>query len=83
MIPRNLRIDRLHSCAGAGKPEEGCAICQRAVDLDPRNFYTLQQLALSYAYQRRTPKKVQCCDRALTIKPDDVETSSHARLDRT
>ena len=31
-----------------GQQEEGLQNLQRAVELDPRNFYTLQQIALSY-----------------------------------
>ena len=33
-----------------GQQEEGLQNLQRAVELDPRNFYTLQQIALSYQY---------------------------------
>ena len=32
-----------------GQQEEGLQNLQRAVELDPRNFFTLQQIALSYA----------------------------------
>ena len=33
-----------------GQQEEGLQNLERAVELDPRNFYTLQQIALSYQY---------------------------------
>ena len=35
-------------CGGAASREEGLQNLQRAVELDPRNFDTLQQIALSY-----------------------------------
>ena len=46
---------------------------ERAVALDPRNFFTLQQLAISYAKLRRFADVVAILDRALSIKPDDAE----------
>ena len=57
-----------------GKSEEGLQFIQRALDLDPRNFYTLQQIALSYAYLRRYAEETAVIDRAIAVKPDDVET---------
>jgi tetratricopeptide (TPR) repeat protein len=47
---------------------------ERAVDLDPRNIHTLQQLAGSYAFLRRYGEAKGACNRALAIAPDDVET---------
>ena len=35
-----------------------CAILKRAVELDPRNFFTLQQLALSYKLLRRYAEEI-------------------------
>jgi tetratricopeptide (TPR) repeat protein len=46
---------------------------QHAVELDPRNFFTLQQLALSYKALRRYPEEIAALDRALSIKPHDPE----------
>jgi TolB-like protein len=57
-----------------GKHEEGLRNLERAVELDPRNFFTLQQIALSYLNLRRYPDMIAVLDRALAIKPDDVET---------
>jgi len=47
---------------------------QRAVELDPRNFFTLQQIALSYLYLGRYSESIAALDRALSIVPDNVET---------
>ena len=57
-----------------GKQEEGLRNLERAVELDPRNFFTLQQIALSYFNLRRYPDMITVLDRALAIKPDDAET---------
>ncbi len=57
-----------------GQFEEGLRNLQKAVELDPRNFFTLQQIALSYIALRRYPEEAAVLDRALTIKPDDVDT---------
>jgi serine/threonine-protein kinase len=46
------------------------------VELDPRNFNTLQQLALSYHYLRRYSEEAAVLDRALTIVPNDVATQT-------
>jgi tetratricopeptide (TPR) repeat protein len=57
-----------------GKQEEALRSLERAVELDPRNFFTLQQIALSYQSLRRYPEMASVLDRALAITPDDVET---------
>ncbi|PYL91641.1 MAG: hypothetical protein DMF16_01915, partial [Verrucomicrobia bacterium] len=44
---------------------------ERAVELDPRNFFILQQLALTYQSQRRYADEARTYDRALTIVPAD------------
>src|SRR5207245_11648807 len=44
---------------------------ERALELDPRNFFTLQQLALAYGWQRRYADEVRTYDRALAIMPGD------------
>ena len=57
-----------------GYREEGLQNLQRALELDPRNFFTLQQIALSYYNLRGYSAVAAVLDRALAIKPDDVET---------
>jgi len=57
-----------------GKQEEALRHLNRAVELDPRNWYTLQQIALSYLNLRRYPDMIAVLDRALAIKPNDPET---------
>jgi serine/threonine-protein kinase len=53
---------------------------ERSVELDPRNPYTLQQLALSYQVLRRYPEETAVLDRALTIVPNDVGTKTNRAL---
>ncbi len=56
-----------------GQQEEGLQNLQRAVELDPRNFTTLNQIALSYEELWRYAKAIAALDRALVIVPDNVE----------
>ena len=63
-----------------GAHEAGLTNLQRAVELDPRNFFTLQQLALSYQALRRYPEELAIEDRALSVKPDDPETKAGRAL---
>jgi TolB-like protein/Flp pilus assembly protein TadD len=57
-----------------GQQEEGLQNLQRAAELDPRNFITLQQIALSYQFLGRYADAIAALDRALAIVPDSVET---------
>jgi TolB-like protein/class 3 adenylate cyclase/Tfp pilus assembly protein PilF len=63
-----------------GAQEQGVRNLERAVQLDPRNFYTLQQLALSYKILRRYVQEIATEERALSIKPDDAETKAGRAL---
>jgi serine/threonine-protein kinase len=55
-----------------GKQEEAVRSLERAVDLDPRNSFTLQQIALSYRNLRHFAEEKSVLDRALAIEPNDV-----------
>jgi len=57
-----------------GKQEEAVRSLQRAIELDPRNIFTLQQIGLSYHHLRRYPEEKSVLDRALAIEPKDVDT---------
>ena len=60
-----------------GQQEEGLRNLQRAVELDPRNFYTLQQIALSYQYLGGYADAIAALDRVLSIVPDNIETRAN------
>ena len=57
-----------------GKQEEAVRSLKHAIDLDPRNTFTLQQIALSYHHLRRFAEEKSVLDRALAIEPNDVDT---------
>jgi eukaryotic-like serine/threonine-protein kinase len=56
-----------------GHWDESTRNLERAVTLDPRNVYTLQQIALSYDYLRRYTEEESALDRVLAITPDDID----------
>jgi TolB-like protein/class 3 adenylate cyclase/Tfp pilus assembly protein PilF len=57
-----------------GQQEEGLRNLERAIELDPRNLFILQQISISYLYLRRYAESIAALDRALTIVPDNIET---------
>ena len=59
-----------------GRQEEGLRNLQRAVELDPRNFFTLQQITLSYQFLGHYADAIAALDRALSIVPENVETQA-------
>ncbi|MEO7723861.1 MAG: adenylate/guanylate cyclase domain-containing protein, partial [Chthoniobacterales bacterium] len=63
-----------------GQDEEGLRNLERAVELDPRNPFTLQQLAISYGSLRRYPEEAAALDRAITIVPNNVATQTSRAL---
>jgi len=56
--------------------DESIQNLERALDLDPRNFHTLQQLALSYGHLARYAEEKSALDRALGIQPNDAATKA-------
>ena len=54
-----------------GHWDEATRNLERALELDPRNFFTLQQLALAYEWQHRYADEVRTYDRALAIMPGE------------
>jgi TolB-like protein/class 3 adenylate cyclase/Tfp pilus assembly protein PilF len=57
-----------------GRWEESTRNLKRAIDLDPRNFFTLQQMAISDGVLRRYAEEKSVLNRALAIEPNDVDT---------
>ncbi len=53
--------------------EESIRDLERALELDPRNLFTLQQLSLTYQKLRRFADETAILDRALTFAPADVD----------
>jgi TolB-like protein/Tfp pilus assembly protein PilF len=63
-----------------GQQEEGLQNLRSAAELDPRNFFTLQQIALSYQSLRRYAEAIAALDRALAIVPENAETRADRGL---
>ncbi len=63
-----------------GQQEESLRNLERAVELDPHNFFTLKQIALRYGQLRRYAEAIAAVDRALAIVPDNVETRASREL---
>ena len=57
-----------------GNQEKALRNLQRALELDPRNFFMLQQTALSYDVLRRYGDEEVVWDRALAVVPNDAQT---------
>jgi len=74
-LPNDPRIFELtgYILRRRGQQEEGLRNLQRAVELDPRNFDILQQIAVSYSNLRRYAEAIAALDRALAIVPDNAE----------
>jgi len=82
VLPNDPRIFELtgYILRRRGQQEEGLRNLQRAAELDPRNFFTLQQIALSYQHLGRYADATAALDRALSIVPDNVETRANRDL---
>src|SRR5438128_14524 len=74
-LPNDPRVFELigYIARRRDQQEEGLRNLQRAIELDPRKFLTLQQIALSYVNLRPTSSEAAVLDRALSIKPADCE----------
>jgi serine/threonine protein kinase/tetratricopeptide (TPR) repeat protein len=74
-LPNDPRIFELEGYIQRrqGRWEEAIRNLERAADLDPRNVFTLEQLALSYQLLRRYGETESLLDRILTIEPNNLE----------
>lgn len=57
-----------------GRWAESTRNLERAIELDPRNWFTLGQIATNYSQLRRYSEAAAVLDRALAIVPKDVLT---------
>jgi TolB-like protein/Tfp pilus assembly protein PilF len=74
-LPNDSRVPELvgYIVRRQGKHEEAVKYLQRALELDPRNFFILEQIALSFQLLRRYSEMAAMLDRGLAIKPGDLE----------
>jgi serine/threonine-protein kinase len=63
-----------------GHWEEATRNMERSLEVDPRNYFILQQLALAYGWQHRYAEAARIYDRALTIVPADPNTRTQQAL---
>ena len=54
--------------------EQSTQNLERALQIDPRNFAILQQIAITYEYLHRYADAIATLDHALEIAPDDIVT---------
>src|SRR5205085_4475264 len=65
-----------------GRWNESARSLQRALALDPRNFFILQQIALSYQEFQQFRAMAAALDRALSLIPHDLDTQvTRAQVD--
>jgi len=79
-LPNDARLFELKGYIERRRPggnqEEALRNLERAIDLDPRNAFILQQASASYEYLRRYADEEAVLDRALVIEPNSVETKA-------
>jgi tetratricopeptide (TPR) repeat protein len=75
-LPNNSEIFELtgYMDRRQGLWNESARSLQRALELDPRNFFMLQQIALSYQEFRKFGAMAAALDRALALIPRDLDT---------
>jgi eukaryotic-like serine/threonine-protein kinase len=75
-LPNDRRVFQLmgYIQRRLGHWEESTRSLERAVDLDPRDFFGLQQMAAAYAFLRRYNEQKSLLDRAMAIEPDHIDT---------
>ena len=75
-LPNHPRIPALKGYIERrqGHWQESTRSLERSLELDPRNFFTLQQIALSYGMLHRYADETSVLERALAVEPDDVNT---------
>jgi serine/threonine-protein kinase len=56
-----------------GKQEDAIRNLERAIDLDPRNSYILQQIGIGYRNLRRFADQKAFLDRALAVDPSNID----------
>jgi tetratricopeptide (TPR) repeat protein len=74
-LPNDSRIFELRGLIKnrQGKFEDALPELERAMQMDPRNIYRLEQIAQTYWFLRRYPEAISAFDRALAIEPNSVE----------
>jgi TolB-like protein len=81
VLPNNAQVLALTSFIDRRQSRWDTAVqnLEGALKLDPRNWYYLQQVALSYLFLRRYPEEIAALDKAIAILPNDIITRAARR----
>ncbi|OAI43243.1 hypothetical protein AYO41_02425 [Verrucomicrobia bacterium SCGC AG-212-E04] len=81
-LPNDPRVATLQGFIDRrqGANDAGLRHFARALELDPRNFYLVHQIALTYEMLHRYPDYVATLDRALLLQPGDADTRAERAL---
>ncbi len=79
-LPNNPRVSEMKGYIQRrqGRWEESTRNLERALDLDPRNFFALRQIAISYGHLRRYPEAASALDRAIEVEPNVINYLARA-----
>ena len=79
-LPNNARVFEMKGYIQRrqGRWEESTRNLERALDLDPRNFFALRQIAISYGHLRRYPEAASALDRAIAVEPNVINQLARA-----
>ena len=74
-LPNNAQVFALmgHIDRLQGRWNESARNYEEALELDPRNLSTLQQLEVGYEFMRRFAESAAIIDRAIAVAPQDVD----------
>ena len=79
-LPNNARVFEMKGYIQRrqGQWEESTRNLERALDLDPRNFFALRQIAISYGHLRRYREAASALDRAIEVEPNVINYLARA-----
>jgi TolB-like protein/Flp pilus assembly protein TadD len=79
-LPNNARVFEMKGYIQRrqGRWEESTRNLERALDLDPRNFFALRQIAISYGHLRRYSDAASALDRAIMVEPNVINQLARA-----
>ncbi len=82
-LPNNARVFEMKGYIQRrqGHWEESTRNLERALDLDPRNFFALRQIAISYGHLRRYAEAASALDRAIAVEPNVINQLARAFVD--
>jgi len=79
-LPNNARVFEMKGYIQRrqGRWEESTRNIERALDLDPRNFFALRQIAISYGHLRRYAEAASALDHAIAVEPNVINQLARA-----